>query len=74
MNGFKVLIGLAAFMLLVFTTGCSEQQALTVADVIQNADRLDGKNHPGARASVSLGGSISNTDVDVWWLHSEDRS
>lgn len=39
----KNLVRFIAMILLVFVTGCGGQKALTVAKVIQNVERLDGK-------------------------------
>ncbi len=39
----KNLVRFVVIILFVFVTGCSRQKPLTVAEVIQNAEKLDGK-------------------------------
>lgn len=43
MNQSKMVMGLAVLILIAATIGCSGESSLTVAEVIQNADQLDGK-------------------------------
>lgn len=73
MNPSKILAGLAVLMLLISITGCGEEPSLTVAAVIQNADRLNGNTvrvrgqayiwvDPSQAEMWMTGGCIPKTD------------